>query len=238
MDYFIKKLKLYNMKLIRAGFEILTPIDDKEILKTIENVARTCYKSEDKIDDQSAEKMAKSLINRNHEAMIEFFDITVKFICDRGVSHEIVRHRLASYAQESTRYCNYSKDKFNNQVTFIIPPWITDVPDHKLNRIQLETDHNNLMISDTTYYWLSSLYTCETYYNELILLGWQPQQARAVLPNSLKTEINVKMNLREWRHFFRLRCAATAHPQMREIAIPLFEELKLKIPVLFDDISY
>jgi len=226
------------MKLIRASYEILTPIDGKEILKTVEKVARTCYKSEDKIDDQSAEKMVKSLINRGHEAMIEFFDITVKFICDRGVSHEIVRHRLASYAQESTRYCNYSKDKFNNQVTFIIPPWITDVPDHKLNRIQLETDHNNLMISDTTYYWLSSLYTCEMYYNELILLGWQPQQARAVLPNSLKTEINVKMNLREWRHFFRLRCAATAHPQMREIAVPLFEELKLKIPVLFDDITY
>jgi thymidylate synthase (FAD) len=226
------------MKLIKASYEILTPIDGKEILKVIEKVARTCYKSEDKIDEQSAEKMVKSLISRGHEAMIEFFDITVKFTCDRGVSHEIVRHRLASYAQESTRYCNYSKDKFDGQITYIIPPWVTDVTEHSLNRIQLEADHNNLIISDTTYFWLSTLYNCETHYNELINLGWQAQQARSILPNSLKTEINVKMNLREWKHFFRLRCASAAHPQMRELSIPLLEELKIKIPVLFDDIVY
>ena len=229
------------MKLIRPSYEIITPINEDEqvrkIIKTIEKVARTCYKSEDKITEDSAEKMIKMLISRDHEAMIEFGDIIVKFVCDRGVSHEIVRHRLASYAQESTRYCNYSKDKFDGQITYIIPPWVTDVPEHSLNRIQLEADHNNLMISDTTYFWLSTLYTCETYYNELINLGWQPQQARAVLPNSLKTEINVKYNIREWRYFFKQRCSTAAHPQMRELTIPLLNEFKSKIPILFDDIT-
>ena len=178
------------MKLIKPYYEILTPINGDEILKTIEMVARTCYKSEDKITEDSAQKMIKSLILKGHEAMIEFFDITVKFICDRGVSHEIVRHRLASYAQESTRYCNYSKDKFDGQITYIIPSWVTDVPEHSLNRIQLESDHNNLIISNATYFWLSTLYNCETHYNELINLGWQAQQARSVLPNSLIQEID------------------------------------------------
>jgi thymidylate synthase (FAD) len=173
--------------------------------------------------------MVKSLISRGHEAMIEFFDITVKFTCDRGVSHEIVRHRLASYAQESTRYCNYSKDKFDNQITFIIPCWI-DV--ERLNQPYDEQERRPEGI------WYASLLTAEASYNLLIEKGWQPQQARSVLPNSLKTEINVKMNLREWRHFFRLRCATAAHPQMRELAIPLLKELKIKIPVLFDDITY
>jgi len=227
------------MKLIKPFYEIITDLDNEEVkkmLKVLEKVARTCYKSEDKITEDSAEKMIEMLISKGHEAMIEFIDVIVKFTCDRGVSHEIVRHRLASYAQESTRYCNYSKDKFDNQITYIIPPWVTDVPEHSLNRIQLEADHNNLIISDTTYFWLSTLYNCETHYSELIKLGWQAQQARAVLPNSLKTEINVKMNIREWRHFFKMRCSPAAHPQMRELTIPLLNDFKTKIPILFNDI--
>lgn len=228
------------MKLIKPTFEILTLIDGKEILKTIEKVARTCYKSEDKIDDQSAEKMVKSLIARGHEAMIEFFDITVKFTCDRGVSHEIVRHRLASYAQESTRYCNYSKDKFDGQITYIIPSWMDDY---------LPTDNAYCGnddawwktfkdINDPKLVWLNSMQVAENNYIHLLNLGWSPQEARSVLPNSLKTEINVKMNLREWRHFFKLRCAPAAHPQMREVAIPLLENLKMSVPIVFDDIIY
>jgi thymidylate synthase (FAD) len=228
------------MKLIKPSFEILTPIDGQEILKTIEKVARTCYKSEDKIDEQSAEKMVKSLISRGHEAMIEFFDITVKFTCDRGVSHEIVRHRLASYAQESTRYCNYSKDKFDGQITYIIPSWMDDyLPTDNAYCGNDDAWWNTFKdINDPKLLWLNSMQVAENNYIQLLKLGWQPQQARAVLPNSLKTEINVKMNLREWRHFFRLRCAPAAHPQMRELAIPLLENLKMSVPIIFDDIIY
>jgi thymidylate synthase (FAD) len=222
------------MKLIRPFTEILTPIDGAEILKTIEKVARTCYKSEDKITDDSAYKMVKSLIDRGHEAMIEFFDVTVKFVCDRGVSHEIVRHRMASYAQESTRYCNYSKDKFDNQLTFIIPNWMT-LPEGNYSSKWAEDNSEN--VKRDYFLWINSMAKSELYYNELIELGWQPQQARSVLPNSTKTEINVKYNLREWRHFFKLRTSPAAHPQMRELTIPLLKEFQSKIPIIFDDIK-
>jgi len=225
------------MKLIKPKFEILTPINKDEIFKAIEKVARTCYKSEDKITNDSAEKMIKSLIERGHEAMIEFFDITVKFTCDRGVSHELVRHRIASFAQESTRYCNYAKDKFDKQLTFIIPFW-----GHDFNQeieIKDSTDIYKYVHSagpECTY--LLAMWEAEQAYNKLIEYGWQAQEARSVLPNSVKTEINVKMNLREWRHFFKLRTAKAAHPQMRELTIPLLEEFKSKIPIIFDDINY
>jgi thymidylate synthase (FAD) len=212
------------MKLIKANYEILTPINGEEILKTLEKVARTCYKSEDKITSESAPKLVKALIDRGHEAMIEFYDITVKFICDRGVSHELVRHRIASFAQESTRYVNYSKGNFGGDLVFIVPEWIKYFEGVEMNELEL--------------IWLDSMEKAENAYNSLIRDGWQPQQARSVLPNSLKTEINIKMNLREWRHFFGLRCAKAAHPQMRELTIPLLEELKLKIPIIFDDITY
>lgn len=220
------------MKIIKPYYEILTPINGYEILKTIEKVARTCYKSEDKITEDSARKMVESLILKGHEAMIEFFDITVKFVCDRGISHEIVRHRLASYAQESTRYCNYSKDKFENQITFIVPNWITD---EMISRIE-ESGSNQDVLDSPEYWWYQAMSNSEHWYNNLIKKGLQPQQARSVLPNSLKTEINVKMNLREWRHFLKLRTSLAAHPQMRELAIPLLAEFKNKIPVIFDDI--
>ena len=202
------------MKLIKPYTEILSTIDGDAVLKTIESVARTCYKSEDLITDDSAKKMVSNLLRNGHEAMIEFYDVTVKFVCDRGVSHEIVRHRVASYAQESTRYCNYSKDKFGNELTFIAPCW---------------------EIRGTNF--ISMLEIAEKAYIELVeVRGWSPQQARAILPNSLKTEINVKMNLREWRHFFNLRCAQAAHPQMRELTIPLLEKMHNIIPIIFDDL--
>ena len=229
------------MKLIKASTEILTPINGEEILQMIEKVARTCYKSEDKITETSARKMVKSLIDRGHEAMIEFYDIIVKFTCDRGVSHEIVRHRMASYAQESTRYCNYSKDKFDNQITFIIPCWCTTIVEGD------GKDQKNVSLME--FVWLNAMQNSEFAYNQLMkpeewnpqketTQAWQAQQARSVLPNSLKTEINVKYNLREWRHFFKLRCSAAAHPQMRELTIPLLAEFQSKIPIIFDDIKY
>ena len=164
------------------------------------------------------------LIDRGHEAMIEHYNITFKFICDRGVTHEIVRHRIASYAQESSRYCNYSKDKFNNSITII----------NISTGFKYDFDNPNDL--EKYYEWQEAMKDAERHYMKLLKLGATPQEARSVLPNSLKTEIIVTMNLREWRHFFKLRTAKEAHPQMREVAIMALNILKEKIPIIFDDI--
>ena len=206
------------MKIINARYEILDKIDGMEVLKKIERVARTCYKSEDYIKEGSAERLVKSLIDRGHEAMLEHYSFSIKFVCDRGVSHEIVRHRVASFAQESTRYCNYSKDKFGNELTFIRPCFWE------------ENTHEYFS-------WCEAMRDAEIKYFELLKLRATPEQARSVLPNSIKTEIVMTANLREWRHFLKLRTAQAAHSQMRELTIPLLKELKEKIPVIFDDIE-
>lgn len=205
------------MKIIKPSHEILTPIDGKQILKHIELCGRVCYKSEDKITEDSARKFVANIIKRGHESVLEHFDISVRFICDRGVSHEIVRHRIASYSQESTRYCNYSPNKSEDGVTFIEPTFFLD-------------PYKSMA-------WYDAMRNCELVYNELIRLGATPQEARSVLPNSLKTELICTMNLREWRHFFKLRTSKAAHPSMRELVIPLLVKLKEKIPVVFDDIE-
>jgi thymidylate synthase (FAD) len=211
------------MNIISPSFEMLDDINGKDILRRIEVVGRTCYKSEDKITEESAVKFVAILIKHGHEAMIECVSISVRIICDRGVTHEIVRHRLASYAQESTRYCNYSGEKFGNQITVINPRgafWGED------------NDRDKLAI------WLNAMHYAEGAYLLLLEAGATPQEARSVLPNSLKTEIVVTMNLREWRHFFKLRTADAAHPQMREIARPILKEFQDRIPVIYDDITY
>ena len=208
------------MKIIKPSYEIMTKINREEILKTLEMAGRTCYKSEDKITKESAGRFVKTLIKSGHEAMIEHFNLTIKFICDRGVTHEIVRHRVASYAQESTRYCNYSQDKFGNEITVIEPYFFAN-----------NDDDSNY------YYWKESCEWAEEYYFKLLKNGATPQEARSVLPNSLKTEIVVTMNMRELRHFLRLRTAKVAHPQIREIAIPLLNELQEKLPEIFGDIE-
>ena len=208
------------MKIINAGFQILTNINGMEMLQAIEYIARTCYKSENSITELSAVKMVESLINRGHEAMLEHCVISVKFIVDRGVSHELVRHRMASYAQESTRYCNYSKDKFGNELTFISPCFWS-----KGSREYEE--------------WYAAMNSAEDIYFELIDWGVTPEQARTVLPNSIKTEVVMTANLREWRHFFKLRAIGTTgkpHPQMLEVTVPLLAEFKTLIPVVFDDL--
>lgn len=205
------------MNIISPSYEILDKIDGENLLKKIELIGRVCYKSEDKINKDSSSKFISMILLSGHESVIEHEKISVKIICDRGISHEIVRHRIASYSQESTRYCNYSKDKFGNELTFIKPFYWDD----NSEKYQL---------------WFSAMQNLEYSYNQLIALGAKPEEARSILPNSLKTEIVVTMNLREWRHFFRLRTSAKAHPQMREIAIPLLNEFKSLIPVIFDDI--
>lgn len=228
------------MKIIKPYTEIITPINYKNILKHIELAGRVCYKSEDKISDESAEKFIAGIIKRGHESVIEHFSITVKFVCDRGISHEIVRHRIAAYSQESTRYCNYSDDKFGKELTFILPEWVNEAVSDKY-----DIDWNNLygvcknepLLDRAETRWFWSMALAERDYLELLELGWVPQQARSVLPNALKTEIMVTFNLREWRHFFKLRCSPAAHPQMRELSIPLLKEFSKLMPVFFKDIE-
>jgi len=223
------------MKIIKPSYEIMTKINREEILKTLEMAGRTCYKSEDKITEESASKFVKVLIKSGHEAMIEHYSLTMKIICDRGVTHEIVRHRVASYAQESTRYCNYGQDKFGKQITFILPNWF----EYGCSTYEdiLNGKYEKVFIKDAEAEWIQQMASAESSYIRLLDLGWTPQEARSVLPNSLKTEIIVTMNMRELRHFLRLRSAKVAHPQIREIAIPLLEELKEKLPEIFGDIE-
>ena len=206
------------MKIIEASYSIETPIDGAEMLKRIEKAGRTCYKSEDRITDESAESFVRKLIERGHESVLEHESITVRFICDRGVSHEIVRHRLASYSQESTRYCNYSGDRFGSELTFIKPCFFKEKKGAYCS-------------------WYNSMDFAECAYFDMLDDGCTPQEARSVLPNSTKTEIVMTANLREWRHFLKLRTAKAAHPQMRELTVPLLHELKKRIPVVFDDIK-
>ena len=200
------------MKLVKPTATIITDIKGDEILKRLERAGRTCYKSEDKITEESSKKLIKAIIKRGHESVLEHESISVRVICDRGISHEIVRHRIASYSQESTRYVNYK----NKEIEFIVP----------LNLTTTQYQH-----------WEDCMLTCEETYNLLIEQGCTPQIARSVLPNSLKTELVMTMNLRSWRNFFKLRTANDAHPQIREIAVPLLEKFKNLIPIVFDDIG-
>lgn len=208
------------MQAIKPYTQIYKDFDGQKMLEKIEQVARTCYKSEGKIQEGSAAKMVASLIKSGHEAMLEHASVTVKFVVDRGISHELVRHRLASFAQESTRYCNYSKDDFGSEITFIIPDYL-----------EYKSECWNI--------WKESMKQAEDAYFKMLDFGLSPQQARAVLPNSLKTEVVMTANLREWRHFFKLRALGTTgkpHPQMLEVAVPLLEDMKNLIPVVFDDL--
>ncbi len=222
------------MNKIKASYEILTPISESGIkeLQHIEKIGRVCYKSEDYIteDGESARKFVAMLIRNGHEAMIEHSFLSVKFTVDRGVSHELVRHRIASFAQESTRYCNYAKNKFGAECAFIdLEPGI--MLDNKMKKMSGE--EIALVMAE----WTSAMEDAERHYMRLLELGATPQIARAVLPNSTKTEITVSANYREWRNFFKLRVPADVHPQMREVTIPLLRELKGMIPVIFDDIE-
>ena len=214
------------MKLIRPSYEILTEINGSEILRNIERAGRVCYKSEGLIADGSAERLVKKLIDSKHESVLEHAAISVRFICDRGVSHELVRHRIASFSQESTRSCNYSADKFGNELTFIVPPWISD---DCIARMPTDPRRD-------VEWWYDTLLNSEYAYLNLLSDGWKPEQARSVLPNALKTEIVMTANLREWRTVLKQRAAAPAHPQMRELMVPLLAELKSLIPIIFDDI--
>lgn len=227
------------MKEINGGYSIIYPdTSGGTAIKQIERVARTCYQSNANVNKYSGEKLVKNLISMGHEAMLEHFSVSVEFTTDRGVSHEIVRHRIASYAQESTRYCNYSKDKFGCEIAVISPEKAM-----RFKRGQTIPQSGRVvddaLIADWLGVWRKACTEAERAYLQMLNMGCPPELARGVLPTSLKTSIVVTMNLREWRHFFKLRVCGTTgkpHPQIYEIAYPLLCEFHKKYPVVFDDL--
>lgn len=218
------------MKIINESYEIMTKLNGNEILKHIELAGRCCYKSESLITEDSSKRMVQMLINKGHESVLEHFSFSVRFINDRGVSHEEVRHRIASFSQESTRYCNYGNDKFDNSVTYI------DLS----NGIALDPKMRKMdtgLVLEILSEWHKACEDAEAHYLKMLELGATPQIARSVLNNSTKTEIVITANLREWRTILKQRTPKSAHPQIRTVMIPLLEELKTLIPVVFDDIT-
>jgi len=222
-----------DMKLIRQYWKFEECVDGKEMLKKIERAGRTCYKSEDKITDDSARQFCLNMLKSGHHSVIEHHNITVRIITNRGVTHEIVRHRLASYSQESTRYCNYGGD----DLVFILPVWMDNYAlplDQSINADALFIEGPSHLEAPDAF--LYSLYQAELSYKYLLQEGWQPQCAREVLPNALKTELVMTANIREWRHFFSLRCSKAAHPQMRDLAKSMLLGFCSNIPAMFDDL--
>lgn len=231
------------MKIIKAKAEILTPLLDQDVRKiyeSIERAGRTCYKSNGTGDPG---KFVKKIVENGHEAMIEHASMTVLFTVDRGVSHELVRHRLASFAQESTRYCNYSQNKFGKEITVIKPVFFGNIPTHEIEDFYNERPVLRNVFEDkfpAAVNWYHSCLTAEAAYFKMLEEGCTPQEARSVLPNSLKTEVVMTANLREWRHFLKLRAAGVTgkpHPQMLEVAVPLLNALRERMPEVFGDIG-
>lgn len=199
------------MKIINQSYEILNISQPR----LIERAGRVAYKSEDKITDDSYQDFVKMIAKRDHQSVLEHSMMSVLFITDRGVSHELVRHRIASFTQESTRFCSYNKDKFDSQITVIKP-------------MDIDKDIEYI-------YWESACISAENNYLQMIAVGSTPQKARSVLPNSLKTEIVVTTNFREWRHIFKLRAISkAAHPQIRDLIIPLYNEVRRIYPEVFE----
>ena len=206
------------MKIINPSVEIIERnMDYPTLLTFIESIGRTCYKSMSELTKESGEKFIARLIKNGHESVLEHGHFTIRFICDRGVSHELVRHRNTAYSQESTRYCNYSRDQFGNEITVIKPSFFKE-DDYKYS------------------IWKISMEVSEQHYFMLLKNGAKPEEARTVLPNSLKTEIVFTMNIRELRTFLKLRTSPAAHPQMRELCIDLLKQLHDDYPIFFNDI--
>lgn len=204
----------FAMKIVSPSVNLLWITSEPEI--QIESAGRTCYKSEDKITVDSAQQFSRKMRKAGHDAMLEHAAASFRIITDRGITHEIVRHRLASYAQESTRYCNYSSDKFGNECSFIEPPG-------------LNGEQRSL--------WKSACELAEQYYFKMLDSGCSPQISRSTLPNCLKTEIVMMANLREWRHFISIRGTKAAHPQIRPIAYEIWKILSKHAPSIFEDLT-
>jgi thymidylate synthase (FAD) len=200
------------MRFVDQSWSFVSIPNGENMLRRIEEAGRTCYKSEDKITPESARKFVEHAIKIGHFSIIEHENVSVRIICDRGVTHEIVRHRLASYSQESTRYCNYGKGKFGGEITCVTPTF------------------------ELTYADKALLTIIETHYMRRLEEGLAPQDARYFLPNGLKTEIVMTCNIREWRHIFALRTSPKAHPQIRELMKEVLYGFQVTMPILFEDI--
>jgi thymidylate synthase (FAD) len=205
------------MKIVEPSVEVIfwAPEDSGTLEEGIEKAARTCYKSEGKIGEGTADKLIRKLRKSGHHAMLEFGYIMARIIADRGLSHELVRHRLASFAQESTRYCNYNSERFDSEISVIEPPGLT----------WQQRDEWHIAMDDA-----------ERHYMTLMKIGAKPQIARSVLPIGLKTEIVIGANPREWRHIFKMRCDKHAHPIIRSIMIEILLQCRDKYPAIFDDL--
>ena len=202
-----------ELGIIEPSVQLLDQVDGQAVLEKIERCGRTCYKSEARISPGSAAKFVKGIIARGHGSVLEHAAISMRVVCDRGVTHELVRHRIASFSQESTRYVRYT-----GRVEFIKPCFWAEG-------------------SAAYTAWLDACRAAANAYVHLLDIGASPQEARAVLPNSLKTEIVVTANLREWRHILGLRLAPAAHPQMRQVARLMLAALQGAVPVVFDDLG-
>jgi len=218
------------MRVLKPSFTIVPHIPWDRAAKFVEMCGRTCYKSEDFITEDSAATFVRRIIDSGHHSVIEHVVFTVIFTVDRGITHELVRHRIASFSQESTRYCNYSKGKFDSQISAIDLKQGIEL-DAKTSKLSLETKQRLLDL------WMAAIEDAEKYYMAMIDLGASPQIARSVLPQSTKAEIAITANVREWRHILKERTAKAAHPQMREVMIPLLLDLKRECDVFFGDIQ-
>lgn len=233
------------MKIIKPSFEFINVGSNNEVLRLIETSGRNCYLSEPKGDPGA---FVRKIIDAKHMALLEFSDITMKIVCDRGIMAELTRHRLASFAITSTRYVNYAKDKFGNQITVVLPPWYEDhipVGEYKFDEYSgcyLMTDfpytvpflNDKKECKENAMDWFDAMCCAEEYYNNMIKNGASPQEARSVLPNSLATTIIMKTNLREMKTILNLRCSKAAHPQMRQLMIPILESLYNHFPIIFE----
>jgi thymidylate synthase (FAD) len=218
------------MKIVEQSFQIISPADQFGFIqeaKLIEQAGRVAYQSNGYITEFSFDAFIRKIISRGHEAVIEFGSMAVKFITERGVTHELVRHRLCSFLQESTRYCNYTTHETANEVNY----------SYECDLLVIRPSTFDTWTEKAKAGWLDLITRAETAYLNLIENGLKPQQARAVLPNSLKTEIVVRANFREWRHIFRLRCAPTAHPDIRALMTPLRDECIKMLPCVFADLK-
>ena len=199
----------------------------KVLYNLLEAAGRTCYLSE-RVEGDTTEKFIQRIMKRKHWSVLEHGHLSVRMVCDRGVTHELVRHRIASYSQESTRYCNYSGDKFGGEIKVI------DLA------TGFKYDLNNPKDLAKYEEWMAAMEDAERHYMRMLELGATPQEARSVLPTSTKTEIVVTMNVREWRHFLEMRwvgVSGTPHPQMQEIAEKVYDLLATYYPILFEDLK-
>jgi thymidylate synthase (FAD) len=229
------------LRLIRESVEVfsldgkLTSKSEEVIGKLLESCGRVCYKSEPKITDDSYKKFLKTIIKSGHESILEHASVTAKIITNRAVSLETVRHRLNSFSQESTRYCNYSGDRFGNELTFIVPVWISDEEVSKFH-VEDSISSNPAISLNPSFTWWFAMHQVEEAYFSLLNRGWTPEKAREILPNSLKTELVMTANVRQWRHVLQQRLSPKCHPQMRFMMFQLAEKFNEYLPLFFNDI--